>query len=332
MEGFEEASVLESTDGLGYRVERKVESRSIQPSAVQLALDPHADLAAIREAKRRQRIEALSKVKTREEIQEIFASGDSDELDAAAAQQASMAGMSLRDRLQRNRELAEAEWQEKHNPFRPPPALSEEDYQLYADMESARRTRHMELRQQDLEEFRMFQEMRAKREEEEKEEERKRKGETADEDGPTLPSVAELDPELSFARFKQSSDAAATSASSTAAASSSAAASSATLPSLSGLIATPAMPPLQLKRKHSEDKSSPNSSNHEKGRDHQHEHKQKKHKKQKTGKGDKRKEKDSPPTQAATSASTESAALPADDNEDSGGGLAGLGAYGSDDD
>jgi hypothetical protein len=107
MQGFEEAAVLISTDGLGYQVEKKLEPKVEPVSAAALALDPSADLAAIRAAKRRAEIEAMSTTRREAEIETVFASGAGDLDAAAAAMGAPKTKLSLRDQLAANKAASE---------------------------------------------------------------------------------------------------------------------------------------------------------------------------------------------------------------------------------
>ena len=99
--------MLISTDGLGYKVEKKVEK--VVAAAPSSALDPHADLAAIRAEKRRREVEAMSSGRSLRHAGDdsgVFSSaGGFSDLDAAAAAEPGMpkTKLSLRDQLAANK-------------------------------------------------------------------------------------------------------------------------------------------------------------------------------------------------------------------------------------
>ena len=170
MQGFEEATILlPSTDGLGYTGEKKVEPK-LEPKSVSALLDPStADLGAIRAEKRRREIEAMSTTRRAEDMPtEFFSKEDAGDLDAAVARKDAGAGsgvrVSLREQLRLNKEASEAAWQEKHNPFKPPPGLSEEEYQIYAEMEEERLRRRESDRERAREDELIFELARKERE------------------------------------------------------------------------------------------------------------------------------------------------------------------------
>lgn len=270
MEGFEAASVLLPTDsGLGYKETAPLPAAAVPPPPVASSLtdlDDTAALAAARAERRKREIEALSLPRSKNDIAEFMSSdanaGDIDSAAAAAGGANNNTGvrLSLRDQLLRNAQLKQEEYESKHNPFRAPEGLSEEDYAVYTDSLNARLSKYALHKEQEKREFEEFQLARMKREQEEKERE------IAVGDRKLQP-LEQLDPELSFSRL------AAADVNTT----------KATVASIPAEVIFPALapismpisttlstlPPLVLKRKHSEDKS--------KGKDSA--HKRKKHRK-----------------------------------------------------
>lgn len=287
--------MVPSTDGLGYRSEQKIEPKV--PVIVDLA-DPTVDLAAVRAEKRRREIEAMSSVRSIQEIDEVFSSNGASDLDAAAERLGQPAGgrVSLREQLRLNKEAQDAAWQEKHNPFKPPPGLSEEDYNMFMQLEEDRMSKHAAQREQEAEDYKAFAKAVQSKQQ-------------VDGGGESVSKVDlkdldTIDPALSFARTNSPGasllvDGASATATSEA--------------------ATPAMPVFVLKRKHSTDGGAA-------------EHKEKKHKKHKKHKKDK--DDTPPPTTTSTSSSstTNTATTPVASAPAATSALAGLVAYSSDED
>lgn len=334
MQGFEEAAVLlPSSDGLGYTGERRVEPTAPTRATID-PLDPQADLAQIRAEKRKREIEAMSLVGKRQEYDEVFASSSNDagDIDAAAARKDALGvasggvgvRISLREQLRLNKEAHDAAWKEKHNPFRPPSGLSEEDYNMYMNLEEQRVSKHQAQREQEKEDYELF--AQALRSKEEAEEAAKKKAEatassaSSSSDQPSsssssvLPDLTALDPTLSFSHLTSQSSSASLLAPSDTLTAATPITSVDSIPSSSST-----MPPLViLKRKHNADHPHhhPHSDNEPKEKSH------KKHKKQK-------KEKDQETkidTNSTTATVTPPPPPPPQTNA-----LAGLAAYSSDD-
>lgn len=313
MQGFDEATVLlPSANGLGYTGEKRVESKLAQVDL----LDPTLDIAVVREERRRRELEAEALGKR----SAAGASGAGDgfeDLGSIAARQAAAAGvrLSLREQLRLNAEQKDADWKEKHNPFRAPEGISQEDYNLYLDLEDQKQSKHAAQREQEAADYAAFSQAMKKKE----------LGVTestpADSAAPqkvALDDPTQVDPSLGFAHLTATSASASLLAS--AVPSSPAAALVATTP-MDVSAATAALPVLVLKRKHSE------AADKEKKHHHKHHHK-------KAKPTDKATEPTSdtpdaaPTSQAKPATATETATEPAGGSALAG---LGLGAYGSDD-
>lgn len=340
MQGFEEASVLISTDGLGYKVEQKLEAKAAPLTAAEklaALVDPLAAVdaaGAVRAEKRRKEMESMA-----------ARHGDAGDIDAAAAAQSSGAAkgrLSLRDQLAANRLAADEAWKEKNNPFRPPPGLSEDDYQAHMDLLEAKRTKHDMKREQEQQDFTQFQIALQQKELALREAESKTAALPVGAAVP-LPDLEQLDPSLSFQHLEEGRAGAAATlfGGGTAAAAENGSSGAGALllsPQAGGAVAIPAaagssiagaLPPLiLLKRKHSSSDAAGGaaaasaSSEEKPAKKHKHKHKEKKK--------DKSESATATATATATSSTTAAAAAPPPPAASSA--LAGLGAYADDSD
>ena len=301
MQGFEESSILlPSSDGLGYTSEQRIEPKPVAASAG----GDSGDLNAIRAEKRRREIEAQSTGGgSLRDSDGVFSSSGVSDLDAAAERKfaAGPSGVrvSLREQLRLNAEAKDAAWKEKNNPFKPPPALTEEDYNMYMELEESRQSKHAAQREAEAEDYKLFAEAMK----------RKEAGlsanATSDPAAPVkvaLTELSALDPSLGFGHLSSATQSLLGTP---------AAASNSPIIAATSSSATPAnanMPLLVLKRKHSEsDKEKKERKSHKKSKKH---------------------EKDAPSTTAAAPPAPAAPGPPAAASS----ALAGLGAYGSDDD
>jgi hypothetical protein len=355
MQGFEESSVLISTDGLGYRVEKPVEKPAANAAPTLSEEDAlfgvsSSELMSRAERRRREmEAERAGMASLGMTGNGVFASDDLDaaaEAQAAAAAGGARAKLSLREQLALNAAEKDAAWKAKHNPYRPPPGLNDEEYAAYQELEAAKRTKHEQTRQQEQQDFTLFQialqqkELAALQAKEQQEAaaagDAKKQAAAAAPVGSAvpLPELDQLDPSLSFSHLADSS----TDAEQAAARSSGAAAllspepphssagAAATAAASSSIVAPAAatLPPVMLllkpKRRHSTTHTADGTSDEKEGPAAK---KQKKHRKDK----EKDKEKNAAVASAAAAPAASAAPAPAANPI-----LAGLGAYGSDDD